>query len=127
MQEGYKMEVKYIQLDMDNKHKYGDINVNLQVLEVIASKTAMEVDGVASMHDKITKVVTDAFNRNHRSGVNAEIIKNGIIIDLYIDVKYGESIHKIGKIIQESVKQSIFNMTLLDVSKVYVHVVNINF
>lgn len=121
------MEVKYIQLDMDNKHKYGDINVNLQVLEVIASNSAMEVDGIASMHDKITKVVTDAFNRNHRSGVNAEIIKNGIVIDLYMDVKYGESIHKVCKLVQENVKQAIYNMTLLEVSKVYVHVVNINF
>jgi uncharacterized alkaline shock family protein YloU len=121
------MEVKYIQLDIENKHKYGDINVNLSVIEVIASKAAQEVSGVASMHDKITKVVTDAFNRNHRNGVNAEIVKNGIIIDLYIDVKYGESIHKVGKLVQENVKQAIYNMTFLEVSRVYVHVVNINF
>ena len=121
------MDVKYIQLDMNEKQKYGNINVNLQVLRVIASHAALEVEGVASMHDKITKVVTEAFNRNHRSGVNAEIVKNGIVIDLYIDVKYGESIHKVGKKIQESVKQSIYNMTFLDVSRVYVHVVNINF
>jgi uncharacterized alkaline shock family protein YloU len=121
------MENKYIQLDVENQHKYGDINVNLQVLEVIASKTAQEVSGVASMHDKVTKVVTDAFNRNHRSGVNAEIVKNGIVIDLYIDVKYGESIHKVGKLVQENVKSAIYNMTFLEISKIYVHVVNINF
>ncbi|MDF2699318.1 MAG: hypothetical protein K0Q49_874 [Haloplasmataceae bacterium] len=119
------MEVKYIQLDINNKHKYGDINVNLQVLEVIASKATLEVDGVASMHEKITKVVTDAFNRNHRSGVNAEIIKNGIVIDLYIDVKYGESIHKVCKKIQENVKQAVYNMTFLEISRIYVHVANI--
>ena len=75
----------------------------------------------------ITKVVTDAFNRNHRSGVNAEIVKNGIVIDLYVDVKYGESIHKVGKKVQENVKQAVYNMTYLEVSRVYVHVVNINF
>jgi|SRR5690554_4217104 len=121
------MEVKYIQLDINNQPKLGDINVNLKVLEVIASKSALEVEGVASMHDKITKVVTDAFNRNHRSGVNAEIIKNGIVIDIYVDVKYGESIHKVGKKVQENVKHAIYNMTLLEVSRVYVHVVNINF
>lgn len=121
------MEVKYIQLDMNDQNKYGDINVNLQVLEVIASNTTLEIEGVASMHEKITKVVTDAFNRNHRSGANAEIIKNGIVIDLYVDVKYGESIHKVGKKIQENVKQAIYNMTYLEVSRVYVHVVNINF
>lgn len=121
------MEVKYIQLNMDKEPKLGDINVNLKVLEVIASKSALEVEGVASMHDKITKVVTEAFNRNHRSGVNADIVKNGIVIDIYVDVKYGESIHKVGKKIQENVKQAIYNMTLLEVSRVYVHVVNINF
>jgi hypothetical protein len=33
------MEVKYIQLDINNQPKLGDINVNLKVLEVIASKS----------------------------------------------------------------------------------------
>lgn len=121
------MDTKYIQLNVDNPNKIGDINVNLQVLEVIASKACLEVSGVAAMHDKITKVVTDAFNRNHRSGANAEIVKNGIVLDLYIDVKYGESIHKVGKQVQESVRSAIYNMTYLDIAKIYVHVVNINF
>ncbi|ERJ13778.1 Asp23/Gls24 family envelope stress response protein [Haloplasma contractile] len=123
------MEVKYIQLDVDhnNKQHYGDINVNLKVIEVIASNAAEEVDGVSLMHEKITKVVTDAFNRNHRKGVSAELVKNGIVIDVYIDVKYGASIHKVSSKVQENIKQAIFNMTLLEVSKVYVHVVNINF
>jgi uncharacterized alkaline shock family protein YloU len=121
------METRYIQLAVGNQHKFGDINVNLQVLEVIASKACQEISGVASMHEKITKVVTDAFNRNHRSGANAEIVKNGIVIDLYIDVKYGESIHKVGKSVQESVKSAIYNMTFLEIAKIYVHVVNINF
>jgi len=79
------------------------------------------------MHDKLPKLVSETFNRNHRSGANVEIIKNGIVVDVYVDVKYGESIHKVGKQIQENVKQSIYNMTYLEVSKVYVHVVNIDF
>ena len=121
------MESRYIQLDVDNQNKIGDINVNLKVLEVIAAQAAEEVPGVASMHEKLPKIVTEKFNRNHRSGANAEIVKNGIIIDVYVDVKYGESIHKVAKKIQENVKQSIYNMTYLEVSRVYVHVVNIDF
>ncbi|HEY8436035.1 MAG TPA: Asp23/Gls24 family envelope stress response protein [Haloplasmataceae bacterium] len=121
------METRYIKLDVDSQDKIGDINVNLQVLEVIAAQAAQEVPGVASMHDKLPKLVSETFNRNHRSGANVEIIKNGIVVDVYVDVKYGESIHKVGKQIQENVKQSIYNMTYLEVSKVYVHVVNIDF
>lgn len=121
------METRYIQLDVENRNKYGDINVNLQVLEVIAAQAAEEVSGVASMHEKVSKVVTDTFNRNHRSGANVEIMKNGIVIDLYIDVKYGESIHKVCQQVQENVKQSVYNMTYLEVSRIYVHVVNIDF
>ncbi|NLC94628.1 MAG: Asp23/Gls24 family envelope stress response protein [Bacilli bacterium] len=121
------MEVKYIQLNINDQQLYGTINVNTKVLEVIAQNAAVEVEGVAKIHEKLPKVVTEAFNRNHRGGVNVEIVKNGIVIDIYLDVKYGESIHKVAKKVQENVKQAIFNMTTLDVSRIYVHVVNINF
>jgi len=43
------METRYIQLDVENQHKYGDINVNLEVLEVIASKTALSCAAIFFM------------------------------------------------------------------------------
>lgn len=118
------MEEKYVLLKEIND--YGTVNINTKALEVISSHAALEVGGVSKMHSKVTKTITDTFNRNHNRGVEVDIRANGIVIDVYINVKHGESIHKVANSVQQNVSQTVFDMSTLKVSKVYVHVVDID-
>lgn len=118
------MEEKYVLIN--NNNEYGTVNINTRALEVIAAHATKEIKGISKMYGKISKAITESFNRGNSRGSEVQIRDKGIIVDLYVNILHGESIHKIAKAVQETVSQAILSMAALKVSKVYVHVVDID-
>lgn len=111
------------------KEELGNIEVAPEVIEVIAGIAVTEVEGVAATRGNIATGVVERFGKKvHSKGVKSTISEDGkVIIDVYCSVKYGFSIPKVAKGIQTQVRQSIYDMTLIETSEVNVHVTGVQF
>lgn len=111
------------------KEELGNIEVAPEVVEVIAGIAVTEVEGVAATRGNIATGVAERFGKKvHSKGVKSTISEDGsIIIDVYCSVKFGHSIPKVAKTIQTQVRQSIFDMTLMETSEVNVHITAVQF
>ncbi|TLS36374.1 Asp23/Gls24 family envelope stress response protein [Pseudalkalibacillus caeni] len=106
----------------------GKVEISPEVIEVIGSIAASEVDGVAAMRGNFASGVAERLGRkNHGKGVKVELGEEGITLDIYVVVTYGLSIPETGTQIQDNVRQALLTMTALDVSAINIHVVGITF
>lgn len=64
--------------------------------------------------------------KNLTKGVRIELEKDTVSVDLSVQMRYGYSIPKTCKAIQERVKNAIENMVGLSVSVVNVHIVGVD-
>ena len=102
-----------IKLDANESQK-GKVVYNAGILYNIVSLAVLEVEGACLLQSK-------------RNGISLYVEKDGIYADVSVVVKYGYNIPEISYRIQQSVKQSVENMTKYRVAKVDVHVQDIEF
>jgi len=106
----------------------GKVEIAPEVIEVIASIAASEVEGVAGMRGNFaTGVVERLGKKNHGKGVKVELTDLGIKVDVYCLMKFGVSIPSVAGKIQDNIRQALLNMTALDAQEVNIHVVGIQF
>lgn len=106
----------------------GTIRIADEVVSIIASLAATEVEGVAGMSGGIAGGIAEILGRkNFSKGVKVEVGEKEAAIDLYIIVKYGVRIPDIALNVQEAVKAAIENMTGLSTVEVNVHVQGVGF
>lgn len=124
-----KQPTSFIQPTPQGKEELGKIEVAPEVIEVIAGIAVTEVEGVASTRGNIATGVAERFGKKvHSKGVKSAFSEDGsIIIDVYCSVKFGYSIPKIAKTIQNQIRQSIFDMTSIETSEVNVHITAVQF
>lgn len=104
----------------------GDVKIADDVVASIAGLAASEIKGVASMAGNITNEIVGKFGvKNSSKGVKVEISERHVIVSLYINILFGNSIPKTCTAVQDKVKQAIESMTGLEVTEVNVHVVGI--
>ena len=101
---------------MENK-KLGKVEINPSALTVIANIAASEVEGVSKLLGK----------KVYSKGVELEFVGDELLIDVYCNLKWGYSIAKTARKIQENVKNSIFNMTEINTKTVNVNIIGIDF
>ncbi|MEL3974099.1 Asp23/Gls24 family envelope stress response protein [Rossellomorea oryzaecorticis] len=110
------------------KDGLGKIEIAPEVIEVIASIAASEVEGVSQMRGSFaTGVVERLGKKNHGKGVKVELAEEGIIIDVYCIMKFGVSIPTVAQKIQDNIRQALLNMTALEADEVNVHIVGVQF
>lgn len=110
------------------EYDLGKVEISPEVIEVVASIAASEVEGVADMQGTFTSGVAERLGRrNPGKGVSVELLEDGIQLDVYVFVKYGVSIPAVGQQIQDHISQALRTMTSLEVSAANVHVVGIQF
>lgn len=106
-----------------------NLNISEDVIGIIAGLAASEVDGIAGMTlgfvDGINQILGG--NKKYSKGVKVELEGKKVIIDLYVNVKYGVRIPDIAWAAQNAVKTSVENMTGLEVSAVNINVQGITF
>ena len=111
---------------MIHQEEDGAIQISEDVVASIASTTAAEVDGVSAM---MSANVSDLMGGKKMSakGVRVEMDGEGIVVNLFIVVRYGSAIGDVAKRAQQVVRTALEGMTGFKVTAVNVHVGGIGF
>ncbi|RNF41074.1 Asp23/Gls24 family envelope stress response protein [Planococcus salinus] len=118
----------YVQMKPKGPQNLGNIEVAPEVLEIIASIAASDIEGVASMRGNFASGVVERLGKKvHNKGVKTELSNDGLMIDIYCVINYGVSIPKTALKIQEQVRQTLENMTSLETQEVNVHITGVQF
>lgn len=105
-----------------------NIRIADDVVASIAGIAAIEVEGVSRLTGNMSKdLVSKLGKKNLASGVKIAISSGNVIVDLSLELEYGNSIKKVSEEVQLKVAQAIENMTGLHVQKVNVMVSGIKY
>lgn len=107
--------------------KFGEVQIADEVVAIIAGLAATEVDGVSAMAGNITNELVGKLGmKNLAKGVKVEVTPENVTVDVALALKYGYSIPKTSKAVQEKVKIAIENMTGLNVSEVNIRIAGVS-
>ncbi len=105
----------------------GEVMIADDVIATIAGLAATEVEGVSAMQGNVTNELVGKLGmKNLTKGVHIKVTENGVAVELSVQMRYGYSIPKTCKSIQEKVKTAIENMVGLSVEFVNVHIVGVD-
>ncbi|ALS74169.1 Asp23/Gls24 family envelope stress response protein [Planococcus sp. CP5-4] len=120
--------IPYVKMKSPGAQDLGNIEVASEVLEIIASIAATDIEGVASMRGNFASGVVERLGKKvHGKGIKTELSDEGLAIDVYCVIDYGVSIPNTAKKIQEQVRQTLETMTSLQTQEVNVHITGIHF
>ncbi|GIM27947.1 hypothetical protein CPJCM30710_06130 [Clostridium polyendosporum] len=105
----------------------GIVKISDEVVSVIASIAAGEVNGIVETNSSVTGGITQILTGKKTAGKGVKVaVDNGSAsIDMTIAVYYGIRIPEVVSQVQENVKKTVEAMTGLSVSSVNVYVQNI--
>lgn len=101
-----------------------NLNISEDVIGIIAGLATSEVEGIAGMSlgfvDGINQIL--GTNKKYSKGVKVTLDGKKVIVDLFVNVKYGVRIPDVAWSAQNSVKKSVETMTGLEVAAVNINV-----
>ena len=107
-------------------HQTGTVIISDNVICVIASLAALEVEGIASMRGNINagQITRSAMNKLSKC---AKIIEEDgkLCVQLVLNIKYGYNLPDVTRKVQERVKDVLENMTGLPVSNVNISIADV--
>ncbi|MBM7598001.1 putative alkaline shock family protein YloU [Virgibacillus halotolerans] len=113
-------------LNVSDDTGLGKVEIAPEVIEVITGIAATEVDGLFAMRGNFATGVVERFGKKaHSKGVKVELTNSGILIDLYVVLNFGVSIPKVAEKLQSNIRQTLKNMTALEIDEINIHVVGI--
>jgi len=105
----------------------GNVNISDDVIGIITSIAASEIEGVSGLHGSFSEDIAGIFGRKSQTkGVKVQIEDEVVVLDLNVVVDFGVKIPDIAWKIQENVKTAVESMTGLSVKEVNIHVQGIN-
>ncbi len=110
-----------------NELEYGNVNISDDVVGIITSIAAAEIEGVNGLYGGFAEDIAEMLGvKNLQKGVKVEINDGLVTVDLNIIVDFGIRIPEVAWKVQENVKSAIENMTGLQVKDINIHVQGIN-
>lgn len=110
---------------MGETDNIGTIKIANEVVAIIASLAAGEIEGVASMSGGVGSGIAEMLG--HKKGVKVETDDDECVVDLSVIVEYGISIPDVAENIQLNVKDAIESMTGLNAVEINIHVQGVHF
>lgn len=108
-------------------HESGKVHIAEEVIAIIAGLAATEVKGVASMAGNMTReLVAKLGMKNLSKGVAVTVTERTVSVKLSLNLLYGYNIPAISAAVQDRVKDTIENMTGLQVFEVNVAIAGVN-
>lgn len=105
----------------------GAVQIADDVVAMIASLAATEVDGVNAMAGNITnELMSKVGVKNLTKGVKVEVKDSKVRVDLVVTMDYGYNIPATCQQVQTKVKASIENMTGLTCTDVNIRIAGVN-
>ena len=106
--------------------KLGAVQIADDVVAMIASLAATEVDGVSALVGNITnELMSKVGMKKLTKGVKVEVLEGVVSLELAIMIEYGHNIPQTCQNVQTKVKTAIENMTGLKVADVNIRVAGI--
>lgn len=105
-----------------------EVKIAGDVIATIAGLAATEIEGIASMQGNLTNELVGKLGmKNLTKGVTIEFDEEGasVHVALAVIMKYGYSIPKVCKAVQDRVKSAIENMAGLKVLDVNINIVGV--
>ncbi len=107
--------------------KLGAVQIADDVVAMIASLAATEVDGVSALVGNITnELMSKVGMKKLTKGVKVEVLEGVVSLELAITIQYGHNIPQTCQNVQTKVKTAIENMTGLTVSDVNIRIAGVN-
>ena len=107
--------------------KVGAVQIADDVVAMIASLAATEVEGVGALVGNISnELMSKVGMKKLTKGVKVEVINKKVIVDLAITLEYGYNIPATCRKVQDKVKTAVENMTSLDVENVNIRIAGVN-
>ena len=97
-----------------NEKEKGKVVYNVGILRNIVSLAVADVEGALPTQGK-------------KKGITLRLERESIYADVSVAVKYGQNVPELAYRIQQSVKQSVENMTRYKVAEVNVHIEDVVF
>ena len=104
----------------------GTTTIAPSVLITIARLTALSVSGVSGMSN-VPGGVNRLFKRGAHNGVRIDLEDNLVSIDLYLILSSGVNVREVSRNVQTEVTRAIEEMVGMEVSRVDVHIEEIDF
>ncbi|WLD91992.1 Asp23/Gls24 family envelope stress response protein [Alkalihalobacillus sp. AL-G] len=119
---------EYQTFEMEEKDSnLGKVEISPEVIEVISSLAATEVEGVSARGNFASGVVERLGKKTLGKGVKVELTEEGINIDVFVTMSFGVSIPDTAEKLQVNIRQTLHTMTALEPNRIDVHVVGVQF
>ena len=122
------METENVNVVEEEKEFTSEVKIAGDVIATIAGLAATEIEGIASMQGNLTNELVGKLGmKNLTKGVTIEFDEEGtsVHVALAVIMKYGYSIPKVCKAVQDRVKSAIENMAGLKVLDVNINIVGV--
>ncbi|WP_010650820.1 Asp23/Gls24 family envelope stress response protein [Oceanobacillus massiliensis] len=114
-------------LEVSDNTALGKVEIAPEVIEIIAGIAATEVEELYAMRGNFASGVAERLGKKaHNKGVKVELIEEGVAIDIYVILNFGVSIPQVAQKLQTNIRQTLTNMTAIELQEVNVHVVGIH-
>lgn len=119
-----EIDKKAVMLQQDEN--IGAVQIADDVVSMIASLAAVEVEGVSAMAGNITnELMSKVGMKKLTKGVRVDVLENNVTVDLTVTMEYGYNIPATCQLVQNKVKSAIENMTGLTCSDVNIRIAGI--
>lgn len=111
---------------LKQEENVGAVQIADDVVAMIASLAAVEVDGVSAMAGNITnELMSKVGMKKLTKGVRVDVLDSNVTVDLTVTMEYGYNILATCQLVQNKVKSAIENMTGLTCSDVNIRIAGI--
>ncbi|MCX8093311.1 MAG: Asp23/Gls24 family envelope stress response protein [Candidatus Goldbacteria bacterium] len=105
------------------KNESGNIRISDNAIANIAAIAAKSIDGVIDLDGGAVSSIADILGvKNESKGIKVDLKDENVSLDINIIVAFGKDIGTVASQVQEKVKESIENMTGLNVEKINVNI-----
>lgn len=105
----------------------GTVKIADDVVAMIASLAATEIEGVSAMAGNITnELMSKVGVKKLTKGVRVDVLENNVTVDLAVTMEYGYNIPATCQKVQQKVKSAIENMTGLSCTDVNIRIAGVN-
>ena len=106
-------------LILQEDENIGAVQIADDVVAMIASLAASEVEGVSAVGNNLTNdLMSKVGVKNIAKGVKVEVKESNVVVDVVVTMEYGYNIPVTSREIQGKVKAAIENMTGLNCKEV---------
>lgn len=112
---------------LKDEESVGTVQIADDVVAMIASLAATEIEGVSAMAGNISnELMSKVGVKKLTKGVKVDVLNNNVKVDLAVTMEYGYNIPATCQKVQAKVKSAIENMTGLSCSDVNIRIAGVN-